>query len=96
MYFPYLRARQFELIALRELVHRGSDTHRGSDSTFGDFACLSFNGNKMITTSGGGALVCSSADEAGVAKFLATQARDNAPYGKHPSDKLKSSCFAKA
>ena len=51
--------------------------------TFGDFACLSFNGNKMITTSGGGALVCSSADEAGVTKFLATQARDNAPHYQH-------------
>ena len=53
--------------------------------TFGEFACLSFNGNKIITTSGGGALVCRSADEAGVTKFLATQARDNAPHYQHSS-----------
>lgn len=51
--------------------------------TFGEFACLSFNGNKIITTSGGGALVCSSAEAAGVTKFLATQARDNAPHYQH-------------
>ena len=51
--------------------------------TFGEFACLSFNGNKIITTSGGGALVCSNAEAAGVTKFLATQARDNAPHYQH-------------
>jgi len=51
--------------------------------TFGEFACLSFNGNKIITTSGGGALVCSNAETAGVTKFLATQARDNAPHYQH-------------
>lgn len=51
--------------------------------TFGHFACLSFNGNKIITTSGGGALVCSSAEEAAKTKFYATQARDNAPHYQH-------------
>lgn len=51
--------------------------------TFGHFACLSFNGNKIITTSGGGALVCSTKDEASFTKFLATQARDNAPHYQH-------------
>ncbi|MDD3990433.1 MAG: aminotransferase class I/II-fold pyridoxal phosphate-dependent enzyme [Bacteroidales bacterium] len=51
--------------------------------TFGEFACLSFNGNKIITTSGGGALVCSDADAAAVTKFLATQARDRAPHYQH-------------
>lgn len=51
--------------------------------TFGRFACLSFNGNKIITTSGGGALVCSSAEEAVKTKFYATQARDNAPHYQH-------------
>jgi dTDP-4-amino-4,6-dideoxygalactose transaminase len=50
---------------------------------FGEFACLSFNGNKIITTSGGGALVCSNAEAAGVSKFLATQARDSAPHYQH-------------
>ncbi|MDD3789570.1 MAG: DegT/DnrJ/EryC1/StrS family aminotransferase, partial [Petrimonas sp.] len=51
--------------------------------TFGEFACLSFNGNKMITTSGGGALVCSTGEEASQTKFYATQARDNAPHYQH-------------
>lgn len=51
--------------------------------TFGHFACLSFNGNKMITTSGGGALICSTIDDANKTKFYATQARDNAPHYQH-------------
>ena len=51
--------------------------------TFGDFGVLSFNGNKMITTSGGGALIC--ADEAAKNKimFYATQAREAYPYYQH-------------
>ncbi len=51
--------------------------------TFGKFGILSFNGNKIITTSGGGALVCP--DEAAQNKtvFLATQARDSAPHYEH-------------
>jgi len=51
--------------------------------TFGHFACLSFNGNKMITTSGGGALVCATIEEANKTKFFATQARDDAPHYQH-------------
>lgn len=51
--------------------------------TFGEFACLSFNGNKIITTSGGGALVCSTAEEKEKTMFYATQARDNAPHYQH-------------
>lgn len=51
--------------------------------TFGKFGVLSFNGNKMITTSGGGALICESKAEAGKTKFYATQARDNAPHYQH-------------
>lgn len=51
--------------------------------TFGNFACLSFNGNKMITTSGGGALVCKTDEQAKEAMFYATQARDNAPHYQH-------------
>ena len=51
--------------------------------SFGKMAVLSFNGNKIITTSGGGALL--SNDEAMIqkARFLATQARDNAPHYQH-------------
>ncbi|MFA7450562.1 MAG: aminotransferase class I/II-fold pyridoxal phosphate-dependent enzyme [Bacteroidales bacterium] len=51
--------------------------------TFGQFACLSFNGNKMVTTSGGGALVSGSAEAAGRTLFFATQARDEAPHYQH-------------
>ncbi|MDD4672241.1 MAG: aminotransferase class I/II-fold pyridoxal phosphate-dependent enzyme [Bacteroidales bacterium] len=51
--------------------------------TLGEFACLSFNGNKMITTSGGGALVCKTEEVAQRTMFFATQARDNAPHYQH-------------
>jgi dTDP-4-amino-4,6-dideoxygalactose transaminase len=51
--------------------------------TFGVMSALSFNGNKIITTSGGGALVSSSLDYINKARFLATQARDEAPHYQH-------------
>ncbi len=51
--------------------------------TFGDYGILSFNGNKIITTSGGGALISSNAEGINKARFLATQARDAAPHYQH-------------
>ena len=51
--------------------------------TYGDMAVLSFNGNKIITTSGGGALVSRKKSYIDKAKFLSTQARDQAPYYQH-------------
>lgn len=51
--------------------------------TIGDFGALSFNGNKIITTSGGGALICQTDTEAQRVRFLATQARENRPYYYH-------------
>ena len=51
--------------------------------TFGHIAALSFNGNKIITTSGGGALVSKNKNYVDQARFLATQARDNAPHYQH-------------
>lgn len=51
--------------------------------TFGKFGILSFNGNKMITTSGGGALVCQDEKSQKEIMFLATQARENYPYYQH-------------
>ena len=51
--------------------------------TFGRFGVLSFNGNKMITTSGGGALICRSAEDANEVMWYATQARDAYPYYEH-------------
>lgn len=51
--------------------------------TFGEYGVLSFNGNKMITTSGGGALICPDADKAREILFYATQARESYPYYQH-------------
>lgn len=51
--------------------------------TFGEYGVLSFNGNKMITTSGGGALICRSAEDANDIMWYATQARDAYPYYQH-------------
>lgn len=53
--------------------------------TFGRFGVLSFNGNKMITTSGGGALICRDAKDANTVMWYATQARDAYPYYEHTS-----------
>lgn len=51
--------------------------------TFGKFGVLSFNGNKMITTSGGGALICQNAEDKNEIMWYATQARDAYPYYQH-------------
>lgn len=51
--------------------------------TFGRFGVLSFNGNKMITTSGGGALICQTNEDANEVMWYATQARDAYPYYEH-------------
>lgn len=51
--------------------------------SFGQYGILSFNGNKMITTSGGGALICPSAEAKQHIMFLATQAREAYPYYQH-------------
>ncbi|MFZ4262399.1 DegT/DnrJ/EryC1/StrS family aminotransferase [Sphingobacterium sp. HJSM2_6] len=51
--------------------------------TFGKYGVLSFNGNKIITTSGGGALVCQTKEDKDFAVFLSTQARDKATHYQH-------------
>ena len=51
--------------------------------TFGQYGIFSFNGNKMITTSGGGALLCHTEEEAQRVKFYATQAREPFPWYQH-------------
>lgn len=51
--------------------------------TFGDYGILSFNGNKIITTSGGGALICKNKRDKERAIFLSTQAKDTAPHYQH-------------
>ena len=61
----------------------GSSYHGIKCSSFGDIGILSFNGNKIITTSGGGALVTKNIEFKNKAVFLATQARDDAPHYQH-------------
>lgn len=61
----------------------GSTYKNKACGSFGKFSILSFNGNKIITTSGGGALVTSTESEKKQAVFLATQARDEAPHYQH-------------
>ncbi|QMU27340.1 DegT/DnrJ/EryC1/StrS family aminotransferase [Adhaeribacter radiodurans] len=61
----------------------GSSYKKQPLGTFGAMSILSFNGNKIITTSGGGALVSTNEDWIKKARFLATQARDAAPHYQH-------------
>jgi dTDP-4-amino-4,6-dideoxygalactose transaminase len=61
----------------------GSSINNKPCGSFGEFGVLSFNGNKIITTSGGGALISENAEMIEKARFLATQARDAAPHYQH-------------
>lgn len=61
----------------------GSLYHGHSCGTLGSYGVLSFNGNKIITTSGGGALICHTDQQATTVRFLATQAREDRPYYYH-------------
>lgn len=61
----------------------GSKVKGKSCGTFGEIGILSFNGNKIITTSGGGAMISDNTEYVTKARFLATQARDKAPYYQH-------------
>lgn len=61
----------------------GSEYNGKKCGSLGDLACFSFNGNKIITTSGGGALVCNTEEQAKKTMFYATQAREQAPHYQH-------------
>lgn len=61
----------------------GSSLNGVPCGSFGDFGVLSFNGNKIITTSGGGALLSDNLEALEQVRFLATQARDKAPHYQH-------------
>lgn len=77
-------ADNYQIPILEDSAEALGSTYKGrSCGTFGDIAVLSFNGNKIITTSGGGALVSHSKEIKDKAVFLATQARDAAPYYQH-------------
>lgn len=77
-------ATEYEIPVLEDAAEAlGSMINGQNCGSFGAFACLSFNGNKIITTSGGGALVAKNKDMVNKARFLATQARDAAPHYQH-------------
>lgn len=77
-------AQDYEITLIEDAAEALGASYKGKKSgTFGDYAILSFNGNKIITTSGGGALVCNREADKQKAIFLATQARDNAPHYQH-------------
>ena len=77
-------ANEYEIPVLEDSAEALGSQYKGRKcGTFGRFACLSFNGNKMITTSGGGALICSNQEDAQKTLFYATQARDDAPWYQH-------------
>ena len=61
----------------------GSNINNKPCGSFSDFGVLSFNGNKIITTSGGGALLSNNGEMIEKARFLSTQARDAAPHYQH-------------
>lgn len=77
-------ANSFEIPLIEDAAEAlGSKYKNQQLGTFADFGIYSFNGNKIITTSGGGALVCKNKKLIEKAKFLATQARDEAPHYEH-------------
>ena len=77
-------ADRYQIPILEDSAEALGSTYKGTNcGTFGDISALSFNGNKIITTSGGGALVAQSREIKDKAVFLATQARDNAPHYQH-------------
>lgn len=77
-------SRRFEIPLIEDAAEAlGSSYKSRKCGTFGEMAILSFNGNKIITTSGGGALVSKNKKWIEKAKFLSTQARDPAPHYEH-------------
>jgi len=77
-------ANKYEIVLIEDSAEALGSTYKGQKcGTFGDFGILSFNGNKIITTSGGGALVTGTKEIKEKAIFYATQARDDAPHYQH-------------
>lgn len=77
-------ADKYEIPILEDSAEAIGSSYKGQRcGTFGDIGILSFNGNKMITTSGGGAIITQTKELKEKALFLATQSRDNAPHYQH-------------
>ena len=77
-------ADNYQIPILEDSAEALGSAYKGQKcGTFGDIGILSFNGNKIITTSGGGAIVTQTAALKDKAIFYATQSRDNAPHSQH-------------
>lgn len=77
-------AQQYEIPIIEDSAEALGSSYKGKKcGTFGDIGILSFNGNKIITTSGGGALVAPTKEIKDKAVFFATQSRDHAPHYQH-------------
>ncbi len=77
-------AAKYEIPVIEDSAEALGSSYKGKKcGTLGDISILSFNGNKIITTSGGGAMVTHSQDIKNKAVFLSTQARENAPHYQH-------------
>ncbi len=76
--------RRYEIFVIEDAAEALGASYKGRPAgSLGDMAVLSFNGNKIITTSGGGALLSDNGEWVERARFLATQARDPAPHYQH-------------
>ncbi len=77
-------AKRYEIPVIEDSAEAFGSRYRGQlCGTFGDYGIMSFNGNKMITTSGGGALICPNDETKKKTMFYATQAREPVPYYLH-------------
>ena len=77
-------AQKYDIPLIEDAAEGFGSRYRGRVcGTFGEYGVLSFNGNKMITTSGGGALICSDKEAKQNIMFYATQARESYPYYQH-------------
>lgn len=77
-------SRKYDIPVVEDAAEGFGSKYKGQVlGTFGKFGVLSFNGNKMITTSGGGALICEDKDSKNNIMWYATQARDAYPYYQH-------------